>query len=59
MSNLSIKFYPYEKTISGGEVPVYCRLTKDRRKAEFHIGEWIKLEDWNSGSEGHKKNPTR
>lgn len=50
MSNLTIKFYPYEQTARGKEVPIYCRLTKDRKKAEFNTGIGIEITKWDEST---------
>lgn len=55
MGNLTIKFYLYRQTTNGEESPVYCRLTKDRKKAEFNTGVNIEIVNWDESTQGHKK----
>ena len=55
MSNLTIRFYPYNQTMYGTESPIYCRLTKDRKKAEFNTGIIIKIAEWDYNTRGHNK----
>ena len=55
MSNLTIKFYPYDKTSKGKEVPIYCRLTKDRKKAEFYTELDVEISKWNNQAQEHIK----
>lgn len=50
-ANVSIHFYlKADASYAGGELPIYCRITYQRKKAEVFIGEKCTSGKWNSAA---------
>ena len=51
---LSLKHFPYIGAGSTGDLPIYLRITYDRKKAEMHTDYTTKLKDWDEDSQNSK-----
>jgi len=45
-AKVSLKYYLLTTRNTGGDLPIYLRITLQRKKAELHTGYTIKLKEW-------------
>jgi site-specific recombinase XerD len=57
-AKLSLKHYLFEGRGSSGSLPIYLRITCDRKKAEIHSGYSSTLQDWNEANQSTKSRST-
>lgn len=55
--SFSIKFYLLSSREKAGKQPLYCRISINRKKAEFSMNEWINPKKWNTEAETVKGLP--
>lgn len=53
----SAKFFGIPAREKAGKIPIYCRITVNRQKAEFSLNEFVDPKKWVDGSHEVKGNP--
>ncbi len=53
---ISLKHYLFTGRSESGDLPIYLRITYDRKKAELHSGYTCTLKDWNKEAQATKSN---
>ncbi len=57
-AKVSLKYYLLSTRTTKGELPIYLRITLDRKKAELHTGYVSAVKDWNQEEQLTKANNT-
>lgn len=57
-AKVSLKYYLLTSRTTTGDLPVYLRITMQRRKAELHTGYTVKLKDWSQEQQTTKGDNT-
>lgn len=57
-AKVSLKYYLLTTRTTKGELPIYLRITMDRKKAELHTGYTSTLKDWSQDEQLTKSNIT-
>jgi integrase/recombinase XerD len=55
-SHVSIKFYLFEGSKASTSLPIFMRITYNRRKAELHTGFTCNTKDWNKSNQNTRSN---
>jgi len=55
-AKVSLKYYLLTSRTTTGDLPVYLRITLQRKKAELHTGYTVKLKDWSQDQQMTKGN---
>ena len=58
IAKVSLKHYLFTGRGTSGELPIYLRITLDRKKAEVHSGFASQLKNWNKADQATKNNTT-
>ncbi|MSQ79596.1 MAG: hypothetical protein EXR21_07980, partial [Flavobacteriaceae bacterium] len=54
--SLSVRFYPNELKAKGGRIPIYIRITLNRKKSEIATFYSVESKDWDDTKQRTKKN---
>jgi integrase len=57
MNPIYVKFYLVQSRAKQGTYPIYCRITCNRKKAEFFTGYYADYKKWDEGKERIKGSP--
>lgn len=57
-AKVSLKYYLLTTRTTKGELPIYLRITMDRKKAELHSGYTSSIKDWSQEDQLTKSNKT-
>ena len=59
LQSFSIKFFPLASRVKTNDFPIYCRITIDRKKAEFYTGQNTSITKWDDSKGRVKGNPDK